>query len=166
MSLDYDLTQVDREKWPDGGIPLYDFCLMMMFTGINNLRKPGNDKKLEERAFMLDRVKNFGWYRADKKADEIDLIGLIPLMKGIQTNVTPYDERKWHTEFIRFSKLEYEDHKRRQRHLEELNKPSELPKVQELPLTMAAIESGETTDQPFEGGTLDEWGAWSAKQKA
>ena len=106
MSLDYNLTEVNRELWPDGGVPLFNFCVMMMLCGVGDLK---DDKKVETlrfRSFLLDRVRpDWGW-------KEEGLFELIPLMKGIRTNVSTYNDGKFMKEVIRLGKDGYDTLKR------------------------------------------------------
>lgn len=95
MSLDYDISKVNRDNWPDGGVPLFDFCFMMMLTGVNELRTDEDCAKLHKRAITLDSLKHFGWFHPDRKSDQYDMVSLIPLMKGIKTNVTRYPTSKF-----------------------------------------------------------------------
>jgi hypothetical protein len=87
MSLDYDTSKVNRDAWPDGGIPLFEFCVMMMICGVGHLKTDEDVKRLTKRALVVDALKNFDWRARNKAADEKDMIDLIPLMKGIRTNV-------------------------------------------------------------------------------
>lgn len=87
MALHYDLTDVDRSKWPDGGIPLFDFCTMMMVTGVGKIKTDADEQKLRTRALTMDSLKDFGWKHHNKKEDQMDLIDLIPLLRGIHTNI-------------------------------------------------------------------------------
>ena len=88
MALHYDLTNVDRSKWPESGIPLYDFCVMMMVTGVGHLKTDADMEKMRTRALLMDSIKCFGWRYHNKLEGQLDMIDLIPLCKGITTNVS------------------------------------------------------------------------------
>ena len=104
MSLDYNLTKVDREKWPDGGVNLFEFCCMMMLCGVNELKDEKSMETLKFRSFILDRVRDFGWEQNGIRA-------LIPLMLGIRTNVTTHNDGKFMKEVIRLGRNAYDDAK-------------------------------------------------------
>ena len=95
MSLDYDLTQVNRDAWPDGGLPLFDFCMMMLVCGVGQLKTDADMERLKNRAMIIDSFKNFGWYHPNKEEGQQDMIDLIPLMKGIRTNVSNYSRKEF-----------------------------------------------------------------------
>jgi hypothetical protein len=105
MSLDYNLTEVNRELWPDGGIDLFNFCVMQMLCGVGSLKKDKDLETLHFRAFALDRVRDFGWERCG-------LIALIPKMRGITTNVGDYNDGKFQKKLIEAAKQAFEDEKR------------------------------------------------------
>jgi hypothetical protein len=105
MSLDYNLTEVNRSEWPDGGVDLYNFCVMMLLCGVGSLKKQKDLDNLHFRAFALDKIREFGWERCG-------LIDLIPKMKGISTNCTDYNDGKFQKKLIETAKMAFEDERR------------------------------------------------------
>lgn len=105
MSLDYNLTLVDREKWPEGGIDLYNFCMMMLLCGVGGLKKQKDLDNLHFRAFALDKLRDFGWERCG-------LIDLIPKMRGISTNCTDYNDGRFMKKLMETAKAAFEDERR------------------------------------------------------
>jgi hypothetical protein len=95
MSLDFNYSKVDRDKWPDPGAPLYDFCMMMMITGVSHLKTDEDLALLTNRAIVMSSLKDFGWKHYNKKDNQMDLVDWIPLMKGLTTNVSKYSTREF-----------------------------------------------------------------------
>ena len=88
MSLDWNTSQVDRSKWPDGGLPLFDFCTMMMLCGVGSLKTDEDLTRLKKRALVMESIMDFGWKHHNKTETQHDMIDLIPLMKGLRINVS------------------------------------------------------------------------------